>query len=547
MIAAAVLGDATAVEMVDVATDDRFTALQSGEIDALVRNTTFTATRDGAEAATFLQPTFYDGQGMMVAADSGFASLEDMDGVIVCVAQGTTTEGNAAAEAARLGVTWEIRPFEDVNLIQEAFVAGQCDGWSSDTSQLTGLRSTYPDGPEALTILPEVFSKEPLTPAVADGDSQWAQAVNWAILATIQAEELGITSENVDTFADTTDVNIQRFLGLEVEGEARARSRARPAGRLRLPGGQPGRELRRDLRTAPRAARPRARRERALDRWRPDVLAAVPLTSTPTSTRNPTVTRRVPLWRDVRVIRWIVQLAVVAVVAAIVIWLYGNYTRNAEQANIPTNFDFLDNPASFQITGNSLSQSAPVRDALIEGLLNTLRVCVAGVIAATILGTLVGIGRLSRNWIVRKIATVYVEVVRNIPLGAVPRRRLARHRPRRVPEHQRGLGLPRADRPLEPRPGRAVVRRRQRPGTAPDPADRRPPLVGGGPVANIGVEPHGRAGAFGPVGRSRVRRGRGRRLVRVRLLVERARRRGARHGAAGCGSIRRSSRCSSPS
>ena len=184
-----------------------------------MRNTTFTATRDGAEGATFLQPTFYDGQGMMVAADSGFATLADMDGVIVCVAQGTTTEGNAAAEAARLGVSWEIRPFEDVDLIQEAFVAGQCDGWSSDTSQLTGLRSTYPDGPEALTILPEVFSKEPLAPAVADGDSQWAQAVNWAILATIQAEELGITSENVDTFADTTDVNIQRFLGLEVEGE----------------------------------------------------------------------------------------------------------------------------------------------------------------------------------------------------------------------------------------------------------------------------------------------------------------------------------------
>ncbi|MET0909706.1 MAG: ABC transporter permease subunit [Ilumatobacteraceae bacterium] len=124
-----------------------------------------------------------------------------------------------------------------------------------------------------------------------------------------------------------------------------------------------------------------------------------------------------PLWRDVRVIRWIVQLAVVAVVAAIVIWLYGNYTTNAAQANIPTNFDFLDNPASFQITGNSLSQSAPVRDALFEGLVNTLRVCVAAIVAATILGTLVGIGRLSSNWIVRKIATVYVEVVRNIPLA----------------------------------------------------------------------------------------------------------------------------------
>jgi len=220
VIAAAVIGDAEAVEMVDLETADRFTALQSGEIDALVRNTTWTATRDGAEGATFVQPNYYDGQGMMVASDSGFTSIEDMDGVIVCVAQGTTNEGNAAAAAARLGLTWEVRPFENVDLIQEAFIAGQCDGWSSDTSQLVGLRSTYPEGPEALTILPEVFSKEPLAPAVADGDTEWAQAVNWAVLATIAAEELGITSENIDTFAETEDINIQRFLGLTVDGEA---------------------------------------------------------------------------------------------------------------------------------------------------------------------------------------------------------------------------------------------------------------------------------------------------------------------------------------
>lgn len=220
VIAAAVLGDATKVEMVDLETDARFTALQSGEIDALVRNTTYTASRDGTEGATFLQTTFYDGQGMMVAADSGFTSIEDMDNVIVCVAQGTTTEGNAAAEAAKRGLTWEVRAFEDVDLIQAAFEAGQCDGWSSDTSQLTGLRSVYPAGPEALTILPEVFSKEPLAPAVADGDTPWAQAVNWAIYATIQAEEFGITSENIDTFAGTEDPSIQRFLGQVVEGDA---------------------------------------------------------------------------------------------------------------------------------------------------------------------------------------------------------------------------------------------------------------------------------------------------------------------------------------
>jgi len=219
VIAAAVLGDAEAVDHVDLETADRFTALQSGEVDVLVRNTTWTATRDGAEGATFLQTTYYDGQGMMVAADSGFSALTDMDGVIVCVAQGTTTEGNAATEAARLGLEWEVRAFESNELIQEAFLAGQCDGWSADGSALAGERSLYPDGPEALTILPEVFSKEPLAPLVSDGDSQWAQAVEWAIFATIQAEEYGITSENIDTFADTDDIGIQRFLGLEVEGD----------------------------------------------------------------------------------------------------------------------------------------------------------------------------------------------------------------------------------------------------------------------------------------------------------------------------------------
>jgi general L-amino acid transport system substrate-binding protein len=218
VIAAAVLGDASKVNFVDLATEDRFTALQSGQIDVLVRNTTWTAVRDGSESAAFLQPTFYDGQGMMVTSDSGFADIAEMDGVIVCVATGTTTEGNAATEATRLGVEWEVRPFDSPDLIQEAFLAGSCDGWSSDVSQLTALRSVYPDGPETLTILPQVFSKEPLTPAVRDGDTEWAQAVNWAILATIQAEEFGITSDSVDdTLASTEDISILRFLGAEFE------------------------------------------------------------------------------------------------------------------------------------------------------------------------------------------------------------------------------------------------------------------------------------------------------------------------------------------
>jgi general L-amino acid transport system substrate-binding protein len=220
VIAAAVLGDATKVEFVDVATEDRFTALQSGEIDVLVRNTTWTATRDGAEGVHFLQPTFYDGQGMMVAADSGIADLEGLVGGVVCAAGGTTTEGNIATEFERLGLAPpEVLSFEDVALLQQAFQEGRCDGWSSDRSQLTGLRSNYPGGPDSLVILEGTFSKEPLTPGVRDGDDQWAQAVQWAVFATIQAEELGLTQASVDGERESsTDPNVQAFLGNEVEG-----------------------------------------------------------------------------------------------------------------------------------------------------------------------------------------------------------------------------------------------------------------------------------------------------------------------------------------
>lgn len=217
-IAAAVLGDAGAVEFVDLETADRFTALQSGEVDVLVRNTTWTASRDGGEGATFLQPNFYDGQGMMVAADSGFDTLSDMDGTVVCVASGTTTEGNVANEFSRLGLSVEVLSFENTDLIQEAFIGGRCDGWSSDVSQLSGLRSAFPDGADSLTILAEVFSKEPLAPAVRDGDTAWAQAVNWAVFATIQAEEFGITQANVDDFLTSDNPSILLFLGVEVDG-----------------------------------------------------------------------------------------------------------------------------------------------------------------------------------------------------------------------------------------------------------------------------------------------------------------------------------------
>ncbi len=126
---------------------------------------------------------------------------------------------------------------------------------------------------------------------------------------------------------------------------------------------------------------------------------------------------RVPVWRDVRVLKWVVQLVIVGLVAALLVWLWGNYVENSERLNIPTNFDFLDSPAQFQITGNSLSQNAPISQALYEGFLNTMRISVAGIVAATLLGTIIGVARLSKNWVVHTLATVYVEAVRNIPLA----------------------------------------------------------------------------------------------------------------------------------
>ena len=149
----------------------------------------------------------------MVAADSGFSSIDDMDGTVVCVIAGTTTEGNVATEFAARGLTVDVQSFEDVDLVQEAFIAGQCDGWSSDGSQLASRRANYPDGPDALVIFEDVFSKEPLTPAVIDGDTRWAQAVEWAIFATIQAEELGITSETAEADAAGDDAAKVQFLG----------------------------------------------------------------------------------------------------------------------------------------------------------------------------------------------------------------------------------------------------------------------------------------------------------------------------------------------
>ena len=127
-------------------------------------------------------------------------------------------------------------------------------------------------------------------------------------------------------------------------------------------------------------------------------------------------TTRPPPWRNVRVLTWAFQLVVFAIIAAVLLWLWGNYRENVASSGIPTDFRFLDNPANFEIPGNDFNQRQPVRDVYVEGFINTLRVSVVGIVLATVLGTVIGVGRLSTNWVVRRLATVYVEVIRNVPL-----------------------------------------------------------------------------------------------------------------------------------
>jgi general L-amino acid transport system substrate-binding protein len=222
VVAAAVLGDAQAVEFSPLTAEQRFTALQSGEIDVLIRNTTFTSSRDGTEGARFLHTTFYDAQGMMVPADSGVQSLEDLDGETICVLAGTTTELNLETIFQARGIQYEPLAFEETDPLQEAFIQERCGAWTSDKSQLAGIRSNWPEdqgGPEALTILDETMSKEPLGPVVRDGDDDWADAVNWAVIATVAAEELDISSDNVQEQLDSSDPEVLRLLGQPAPAE----------------------------------------------------------------------------------------------------------------------------------------------------------------------------------------------------------------------------------------------------------------------------------------------------------------------------------------
>ncbi|MDQ0208061.1 amino acid ABC transporter substrate-binding protein [Alkalicoccobacillus murimartini] len=214
VMAAAILGDAEKIEFRPLSAQERFTALQTGEVDILIRNTTWTLNRDVEIGLNFGPTTFYDGQGMMAPSDSGIESLEDLEGARIGVEQGTTTELNLADQMSKRGIDFETVTFSDQDSLIAAYESGTIDAWTTDQSALVSRMDTLQD-PEGHVILNEVMSKEPLGPAVLDGDDQFYEVMYWATNATIQAEEFGITSENVDDFLDTEDPDIARFLGVE--------------------------------------------------------------------------------------------------------------------------------------------------------------------------------------------------------------------------------------------------------------------------------------------------------------------------------------------
>lgn len=213
-IAAGVLGDAEAVEYRPLSAQERFTAVQTGEVDVLVRNTTWTTNRDSEVGLNFAPVTFYDGQGIMVPADSGIDSLEDLEGTRIGVETGTTTELNLADQMRARGINFEAVVFDSADAVVAAYEAGSIDAWTTDKSGLVSRQSIMAD-PAAHKILAETISKEPLAPAVKGGDDKWFDAVTWIVFATIQAEEFGITSENVDDFLDDENPDIKRLLGTE--------------------------------------------------------------------------------------------------------------------------------------------------------------------------------------------------------------------------------------------------------------------------------------------------------------------------------------------
>ena len=212
-VSVAVFGAPDKLKFVPLTAKTRFTALQSGEIDLLTRNCTQTLSRDTALGLDFAQVNYYDGQGFLIPKKLGVKSAKELDGATVCVLPGTTTEQNAADFFRKNNIKMNPVVIESTPELAKAFFAGRCDVLTSDASQLAGTRAIAAN-PKAYMILPEIISKEPLAPAVRHGDNQWKDIVNYAVYAMINAEELGITSKNVDAMLKSKDPRVKRFLGV---------------------------------------------------------------------------------------------------------------------------------------------------------------------------------------------------------------------------------------------------------------------------------------------------------------------------------------------
>ncbi|WP_137180884.1 amino acid ABC transporter substrate-binding protein [Roseomonas sp. AR75] len=212
-VAAAIFGDPGKVRFTVVTSAARLPALQSGQIDLLPRTTTWTQSRDTANGLNFTAVTFYDGQGFLVRRSAGVTRAAQLDGASICVTSGTTNELNLADWARSNRIN--IRPvvFEQNDETRLAYVSGRCDAFSTDASQLAGIRSALPQ-PNDHVVLPDIISKEPLAPVVRHGDDQWFDIVRWTVFALIEAEELGITQANVDEMLKSERPEVRRLLGV---------------------------------------------------------------------------------------------------------------------------------------------------------------------------------------------------------------------------------------------------------------------------------------------------------------------------------------------
>ena len=212
-VAGATLGDPSKIRWVPLTTTARLTALQSGQIDVLIRTVTWTQGRDTANGLNFTAVSFFDGQGFLLRASLGLKSASELVGASICVVAGSTNELNLSDWARTNNIRYNPVVFEQNDEARRSYLAGRCDAYSTDASQLAGLRASFPN-PAEHVILPEIISKEPHAPVVRHGDDQWFDIIRWTFFALLTAEELGITQANVDSFLTSQNPEIRRLLGL---------------------------------------------------------------------------------------------------------------------------------------------------------------------------------------------------------------------------------------------------------------------------------------------------------------------------------------------